>query len=163
MNRNTNTVFSNILKKVGTTPMASWIDDDGVVIHTNGGINGVVVPVADAVGIPVTFAVIPPLSDSVTVDGQTMTKADYFKERQREGHQIVAHPVHTYWYGSQYDITEVNPSLIECLTELQSNGFLHSDMLVYPGSSGAERWAGTPWRFWIFSITSPKIIRRWNG
>ena len=148
MNRNTNTVFSNILKKVGTTPMASWIDDDGVVIHTNGGINGVVVPVADAVGIPVTFAVIPPLSDSVTVDGQTMTKADYFKERQREGHQIVAHPVHTYWYGSQYDITEVNPSLIECLTELQSNGFLHSDMLVYPGSSGADN-------------TVVEIVRKW--
>lgn len=138
MNRNTNTVFSNMLKKVGTTPMASWIDDDGVVVHTNGGINGVVLPVANVVGIPVTFALIPPLSDSVTVEGQTMTKADYFKERQREGHQMVAHPQHTYWYGEQYDLTKVNPTLIECLTELQSNGFLHSDMLVYPGSSGTN-------------------------
>lgn len=138
MDENTETQFKDMLKTVGKTGMASWIDDDGVVVHTNGGINGVIMPIAEAVGIPVTFAVIPPLSDTVVIDDETITKADYFKELQRKGHQIVAHPVHTYWYGNEYDITKVNPSLIDCLTELSGYGFIHSDMLVYPGSSGTN-------------------------
>ena len=134
MNKNTGTLFSSLLKTVGSTPVATWIDDDGVVSD----IESVVVPAASAVGIPVTFAVIPPLNTTVTVSGITMTKAEYFQTLQEQGHQITAHPEHTYWYGPNYDLTRVNPTLIDCLTELFSYNFLHSDMLVYPGSSGAN-------------------------
>lgn len=138
MNKNTNTDFSLMLKSVGSTPMATWIDDDGVVTHTNGGISGVVVPVAEAVGIPVTFAVIPPLGDSVVVGGVTMTRGEYFNILQNKGHQIVSHPEHTYWYGTNYNLDKVKETLIESLQDLQEYKMLHSDMMVYPGSSGAN-------------------------
>lgn len=136
MNEQTNTQFANLLNTVGKTPMASWVDDDGVVLNNNGvGIANTILPAAEAVGVPVTFAVIPPLDEQVTVDGETMTKAEYYRNLQRQGHQITAHPTHDYWYGDNYDLQKVNPSLIDCLVELQNNGFLHSDMLVYPGGS----------------------------
>ena len=54
---------------------------------------------------------------------------------QRNGHQITSHPVHEHWYGENYDITKVEPELIDNLILLRSNNFLHSDMLIYPGSS----------------------------
>ena len=132
MDKNTNSDFSKLLYSVGKTPMATWVDDDGDAAK----ISTIIIPSADTVGVPVTFAMLPTnLENTVTIDGVTMTRAEYFLQLQEKGHHITSHPVHKYWYGANYDITKVNPSLIQCLTTLQEYGFLHSDLLVYPGDS----------------------------
>lgn len=132
MNENTNTDFKNFCKKIGTTPIATWVDDDGTVTGTQN-IQNIVLPVSDALGVPVTFAVID-LNGSAVYDGNTYTKEEFFELMQRKGHHITSHPAHEHWYGENYDITQVEPELIDNLMLLK-NKFLHSDMLIYPGSS----------------------------
>lgn len=126
----TGTELYNYAKSVSRQPMFTWIDDDGVY----SGIEKIRT-VFETNSIPMTFAVIPPLNDIAHDD---VTRLDYFKSLQLKGYHITSHPIHKYWYGDNYDITKVESSLISCLTELQSSGFLHSDMLVYPGSSGSN-------------------------
>lgn len=126
----TGTELYNYAKSVSHQPMFTWIDDDGVY----SGIEKIRT-VFEKNSIPITFAVIPPLNDIAHDD---VTRLEYFKSLQLEGYHITSHPVHKYWYGDNYDITKVESSLISCLTELQSSGFLHSDMLVYPGSSSSK-------------------------
>lgn len=148
MNRNTNTNFANLLKTVGETAMASWVDDDGVFDGdsgqgTGGNIQTVIKPVADVVGIPVTFGIIcdenRPLSAQINlVGGGTATKVEYMMSLQKLGHHFTAHPYHNGWYGDHYDITVVEPLLISCLVELQKANMLHSDLLIYPGSSSSN-------------------------
>lgn len=127
-------------KKIGTrNGMATWIDDDGVCSGYGGqNITTIVIPTAESVGIPVTFALITPLTDTVTIDGVSMTRAEYFQKLQRKGHQMAAHPIHAHWYGPGYDISKVEPELIDCITELQSYNFLYSHEFVYPGSSNSN-------------------------
>ena len=112
--------------------MATWVDDD-IITSGYGGrnITTIVEPIADKMGIPVTFGAITPISGNVG----SITKLQYLKNLQRKGHQITAHPIHSHWYGSDYDITKVEPELIDCLTELNEGSFFHSNMLIYPGSS----------------------------
>ena len=144
MNTNTNSDFSKLLATVGKTGMVSWVDDDGKFDGTErtgcGNIQTTVLAVANALDIPVTFGIIcdeeRPLSATINIiDGRTITKAEFMNELQKKGHQFTAHPYHNGWYGDHYDITKVEPYLIECLTELQKANMLHSDMLIYPGSS----------------------------
>lgn len=122
---------SQWMKYIYNTPMATWIDDDGVY-------NGIekIKPIFEDLSIPITFAVIPPMTN--TAYGNT-TRRDYFSELQRKGHHVTTHPVHQWWYGNNYDIKKAEESLIDCLTELQADGFLHSDMLVYPGGSSGTQ------------------------
>lgn len=137
MNAQTNTDFANLCKSIGTTPMATWVDDDGVVSGYGGKtILSIVEPITDELEIPVTFALITPLQGNVVVDKETMTKTEYFKRMQRKGHHITAHPNHNHWYGDGYDAKVVESSLIDTMIELRKD-FLHSELLVYPGSSSA--------------------------
>lgn len=131
--KNTGVDIKNIGKTAGATPMVTWVDDDGIYEDVEK-IKGIL----DELGICITFAVIPPLAD--IAHGST-TRAEYFNALQRNGHHITAHPNHDGWYESSsyhYNIALVEPSLIDCLTDLQKNGMLHSDMLVYPGSSNGN-------------------------
>lgn len=124
MNTQTNTDFSNLLKTIGKTPMLTWVDDDGVY-------DGVekIRPVFEELGIPMTFGLIPPLSD---IAHDAVTRKEYFLDLQKDGHHCTTHPKHDKWYG-EIDIKTVESSLIDCMVELQSSGFLHSDYLIYPG------------------------------
>lgn len=124
MNTQTNTDFSNLLKTIGKTPMMTWVDDDGVY-------DGVekIRPIFEELGIPMTFGLIPPLSD---IAHDAVTRKEYFLDLQKDGHHCTTHPKHDKWYG-EIDIKTVESSLIDCMVELQSSGFLHSDYLIYPG------------------------------
>ena len=141
MNANTNTNFAHLLYTVGRTGMVSLIDDDGVFDERDGkNIQTILLPIARSLGINFTFAIIcgeeMPLTKQVTlVDGSTTTKKEFMAQLQKEGHHFTAHPNHKGWYGDHYDITKVEPSLIDCLVELQNASMLHSDMLIYPGTA----------------------------
>lgn len=124
MNTQTNTDFSNLLKTIGKIPMLTWVDDDGIY-------DGVekIRPVFEELGIPMTFGLIPPLSD---IAHDAVTRKEYFLDLQKDGHHCTTHPKHDKWYG-EIDVKTVESSLIDCMVELQSSGFLHSDYLIYPG------------------------------
>lgn len=126
MNEQTNTEFKNLLKTVGKTPMVTWIDDDGVY-------SGVekIKPIFEELGISLTFALIPPLSN---IAFSETTRAEYFSELQKKGHHCTAHPNHDGWYG-EVDYSKIEPSLIEALTDLNKYHFLYSNYLIYPGYS----------------------------
>ena len=123
MNAQTNTSFSNLLKTVGKTPMITWVDDDGVYAGVEK-----IRSVFEELGIPMTFGLIPPLSD---IAHDSVTRKEYFLDLQKDGHHCTTHPKHDKWYG-EIDIKTVESSLIDCMVELQSSGFLHSDYLIYP-------------------------------
>ena len=124
MNTQTNTDFSNLLKTIGKIPMLTWVDDDGIY-------DGVekIRPVFEELGIPMTFGLIPPLSD---IAHDAVTRKEYFLDLQKDGHHCTTHPKHDKWYG-EIDVKTVESSLIDCMVELQSSGFLHSDYLIYTG------------------------------
>ena len=128
-------IESHIIK-TNVEPAATWVDDDAVVLNNdNLGIEIAVRPILEDLGICCTFAATTPLNGNVTIDGNTMTKVEYFQWMQEKGNHITAHPTHSYWYGAGYDIDKVNETLVQTIVYLQSNGFLHPDLLVYPGSS----------------------------
>lgn len=132
MNTQTNSNFANFLKVIGTTPMVTWIDDDGDVEN----INSILKPILDELNIPVTFAVIAPFSnDPIVIGNETTTALEYFKTMQENGNHIASHPSHYYWYGEHQNIAQAEKTLVQCLSYLQTNGFIHSDAFIYPGTS----------------------------
>lgn len=118
----------------------TWIDDDT-------GLSAIptVKSICDTHGIKCTFACITSrLNDTSLVN--------LLKSYQEYGFHVTCHShTHGTWYGDNpYNAEQIENDLIISLEALRDNGFLDSDLLVYPGSSPSRT-----------DIDVVGIVRKW--
>lgn len=132
------TIAPFIFNECNTAPkkILTWIDDD---TNSDTYVNSVKT-ICDNLGIKCTFA-------TITDRWGTSNSAslDTLHQLQKEGYHITSHTGnHKRWYTSDSDgspkftAQELETDLIESLQALNSEGFIDSDMLVYPGSSATR-------------------------
>jgi hypothetical protein len=109
----------------------TWVDDDTP-------LDGIATAkkICDDLGIKCTFATI--------TNGWTDTLLDRLHQYHKEGFHIACHTEsHGRWYkdmpdGNIFDAKEMETDLIVSLEKMRAEGFLDSDMLVYPGSASGR-------------------------
>lgn len=106
--------------------------------------------VCDELGVKCTFAVMTRLFE------ESSTILPFLKDLQADGFHICSHShSHSNWYkdandgSTMFTMEEVEKDLIKSLELLKINGFLDSDMLVYPGSSCTREGIDNIARKWV--------------
>ncbi|MBR4016481.1 MAG: polysaccharide deacetylase family protein [Oscillospiraceae bacterium] len=133
-------VFVDACNNTEPTKILTWVDDDtdATGIET-------AKTICDNLGVKCTFA---------TITSQwNETLINRLKEFQRKGFHIVSHSNnHSRWYSEENKFTpeELEEDLIISLERLREEGFLDSDMLVYPGSSAGRD-----------DVNVPTIVKKW--
>ena len=113
----------------------TWIDDD----TGSDAYVGTVKTICDNLGVKCTFA-------TITDRWGTVNAASVatLQQLQKEGFHITTHSGnHKRWYTNDgalpiFTAQELETDLIESLEALNQNGFIDSDMLIYPGSSATR-------------------------
>ncbi len=119
-----------LLSACNTEPkkILTWVDDDTPL----DGITSVKT-ICDNLGIKCTFATI--------TQGWTESLLEMLHQYQKEGFHIACHTEsHGRWYkdmpeGNMFNSHEMEADLLTSLQKMSAEGFIDSDMLVYPGSA----------------------------
>ena len=130
---NTESLKSVLLSACNTNPkkILTWVDDDTPM-------EGIasVKAICDNLGVKCTFATI--------TQGWNESLLRRLHQYQREGFHIACHTEsHGRWYkdmpeGNIFTAQEMEADLITSLEKMRSEGFVDSDMLVYPGSASGR-------------------------
>lgn len=111
----------------------TWIDDDCYNLSAIGSVKNV----CDELGVKATFGCITSIERGF-LSNDVLAK---LKEYQKDGFHITTHTnTHTDWYRADGDYPLLDnqgreSNLITSIEFLNANGFIDSDMLIYPGAS----------------------------
>lgn len=114
--------FLDLCNHVTPQKILTWIDDD----TSNTTAIQSVMDIADELGIRCTFA-------SITGNWTTAI-VEKLKEAQNEGFHIVSHGHSSHSVWRTEPLLTLDGDLALSLSELRQNGFINSDMIVYPGA-----------------------------
>lgn len=136
-------------------PAIAWVDDD-----FREDAYPSIKELCDNVGIKCSFALIPKTDsnyDNYNFPSDVLSKV---RELENEGFHFELHPPHAGWYsggtaGGYKGVPWVEQSLVKTKRVFDENNILHSNILIYPGSSGTNQEVVDMAKSWIdYGITA---------